>query len=398
KGEVSNLEDLFYQNRMTLNSEIKKLFLETEVDKIDIQNKKISCVKKDGTRFSQEYDKVILATGSKQIMLDIPGNNLANIFSIKNFPNAKEIFKALDDSTIKKVGIIGAGYIGVEIAEAIRKRGKEVYLFDVADRVLSTYYDRSFSDKVEEILSKNGIHLCLSESPKKYLGRKKIEKIVTTSGTQYSMDMVVQAIGFLSNSPIGEKELLRDVSGAYLTNEYQQTNIKDIYAIGDCATTFFTSINRSSVDFSISNALRTAYIATQHINNQDFTPSGSQFTNGFSIFNYNFYAAGLNLKTARLLSESIDYIEIEDFIRPAFLRKNSRVKLRISFEKNTKRIVGVQLCSQEDLSGLLSMFSLAIEEQITLDKLKMLDYLFHPSFSQPYNFILKAVTGLNIET
>ncbi|HAP9474206.1 TPA: FAD-dependent oxidoreductase, partial [Enterococcus faecium] len=178
---------------------------------------------------------------------DIPGNNLANIFSIKNFPNAKEIFKALDDSTIKKVGIIGAGYIGVEIAEAIRKRGKEVYLFDVADRVLSTYYDRSFSDKVEEILSKNGIHLCLSESPKKYLGRKKIEKIVTTSGTQYSMDMVVQAIGFLSNSPIGEKELLRDVSGAYLTNEYQQTNIKDIYAIGDCATTFFTSINRSSV-------------------------------------------------------------------------------------------------------------------------------------------------------
>lgn len=80
----------------------------------------------------------------------------------------------------------------------------------------------------------------------------------------------------------------------------------------------FTSINRSSVDFSISNALRTAYIATQHINNQDFTPSGSQFTNGFSIFNYNFYAAGLNLKTARLLSESIDYIEIEDFIRPAF--------------------------------------------------------------------------------
>ncbi|BDP47909.1 hypothetical protein EfmJHP9_27790 [Enterococcus faecium] len=60
------------------------------------------------------------------------------------------------------------------------------------------------------------------------------------------------------------------------------------------------------------------------------------------------------------------------------MRKNSRVKLRISFEKNTKRIVGVQLCSQEDLSGLLSMFSLAIEEQITLDKLKMLDYLFHP--------------------
>ncbi|HBL3128195.1 TPA: FAD-dependent oxidoreductase, partial [Enterococcus faecium] len=363
--------------------------------KIDIQNKKISCVKKDGTRFSQEYDKLILATGSKQIMLDIPGNNLANIFSIKNFPNAKEIFKALDDNTIKKVGIIGAGYIGVEIAEAIRKRGKEVYLFDVADRVLSTYYDRSFSDKVEEILSKNGIHLCLSESPKKYLGKEKIEKIVTTRDNKYAMDMVIQAIGFLSHSPIGKKEFLRDVSGAYLTDEYQQTNIKDIYAIGDCATTFFTSINRSSVDFSISNALRTAYIATQHINDQSFTPSGSQFTNGFSIFGYNFYAAGLNLKTARLLSEAIDYIEIEDYIRPIFSKTNNIVKLRISFEKKAKRIVGVQFYSQEDLSGLLTMFSLAIEEQITLDKLKMLDYLFHPSFSQPYNFILKAVTGLN---
>ncbi|MGC3362692.1 pyridine nucleotide-disulfide oxidoreductase, partial [Enterococcus faecalis] len=82
-------------------------------------------------------------------------------------------------------------------------------------------------------------------------------------------------------------------------------------------------------------------------------------------------------------------------IRPIFSKTNNIVKLRISFEKRAKRIVGVQLCSKEDLSGLLTMFSLAIEEQITLDKLKMLDYLFHPSFSQPYNFILKAVTGLN---
>ncbi|HBM6989170.1 TPA: NAD(P)/FAD-dependent oxidoreductase, partial [Enterococcus faecium] len=65
KREVSNLKDLFYQNRRELNSKIKKLFLETVADKIDIQNKKIICVKKDGTRFSQEYDKVILATGSK---------------------------------------------------------------------------------------------------------------------------------------------------------------------------------------------------------------------------------------------------------------------------------------------------------------------------------------------
>ncbi|BDP78779.1 hypothetical protein EfmAA242_30070 [Enterococcus faecium] len=93
---------------------------------------------------------------------------------------------------------------------------------------------------------------------------------------------------------------MRDVSGAYLTNEYQQTNIKDIYRLNPKNKPMTTIASKSSVDFSISNALRTAYIATQHINNQDFTPSGSQFTNGFSIFNYNFYAAGLNLKTARL--------------------------------------------------------------------------------------------------
>ena len=104
--------------------------------------------------------------------------------------------------------------------------------------MLSTYYDRSFSDKVEEILSKME-YIFVYQKVLKIFRKKKIEKIVTTSGTQYSMDMVVQAIGFLSNSPIGKKELLRDVSGAYLTNEYQQTNIKDIYAIGDCATTFY---------------------------------------------------------------------------------------------------------------------------------------------------------------
>ena len=68
---------------------------------------------------------------------------------------------------------------------------------------------------------------------------------------------------------------MRDVSGAYLTNEYQQTNIKDIYAIGDCATTFLRPLIEVVLIFLFPNALRTAYIATQHINNQDFTPSGS---------------------------------------------------------------------------------------------------------------------------
>lgn len=396
KQEVTDSNLFFYVDKKKLVSSVDCLYLETEVVNIDFANKSIFCKKKDGTNFIQKYDKLILATGSNQFVLDIPGKDLKYNFTVKNYIDAFQIAEALKETSVKKVGIIGAGYIGVELAEVISKLGKEVYLFDVADRVLSTYYDKTFSDNIEELLRNNGVRLCLNEGPEKYYGEQKIEKIVTNVN-EYPIDMVIQSIGFFPNSSIGEKEIIRYLDGAYLTDQYQQTNVKDVYAIGDCATTFSLTINREVVVFSVSNAIRTGYVASQHIDDKKISPLGSQFPSGFSVFDNNFYSIGLNVKTANLMGESVNYVEAEEEIRPCFMAENNKVKLRIIYNKESRCIVGAQFSSQEELSGLLMMFALVIEEQVTIDKLKMLDYLFYPYFSQPYHFITKAITGMKTD-
>ncbi len=93
---------------------------------------------------------------------------------------------------------MGPGYIGVELAEAISKIDKEVYLIDAADRVLSMYYDEDFFPiKVEALLIENNVHLCLGQTPKSYIGKNKIKKIVTNL-ENYSIDMVIQSNRFHS--------------------------------------------------------------------------------------------------------------------------------------------------------------------------------------------------------
>ncbi|QGM92270.1 NAD(P)/FAD-dependent oxidoreductase [Enterococcus faecalis] len=390
KKEVLDMNSLFYEDMQKLKSKVTNLYMETEALDIDILEKKVFCRDKEGNLFYQEYDRLVLATGASQFTLDIPGKELIQNYMLKDSSNVKKIIENLNDPAVKSVAVVGAGYIGVELAEAISKCGKKVYLFDAADRVLSMHYDKPFSSIMEKFLIENNINVCLKETPIKYLGDRKIEKLVTNL-KEYEIDMVIQAIGFIPNSQLGNKQILRHLNGAYLTNEYQQTNVKDIYAIGDCATTFSTVLNRSDVDFSVSNALRTGYIVSQHLEGQSCSSQGTQFANGFSIFGYNFYSIGLNSKWANLMDITLKFVDVEENIRPEFIRKNNSIRLRIFYHSKSRRIMGAQFVSKEELSSLLMLFSLAIQEGITVDKLKTLDYLFYPMFSKPYNYLVNAI-------
>ena len=102
-------------------------------------------------------------------------------------------------------------------------------------------------------------------------------------------------------------------------------------------------------------------------------------------------STGLTLNTAKQLGFDADYTEFEDTQKPAFMKHNNeQVKLRIVFDKATRRILGAQMASRQDISMGIHMFSLAIQEKVTIDKLKLLDLFFLPHFNQPYNYITMA--------
>lgn len=388
--QIHSSEGLFYCNKDIFEEKGAKVYMETKVDRIDYDKKLVFAVGKYGRRYQQEYDKLILATGSLPISPDIEGKDLDNVQYVKLFQNAKDVIDKLHHDSIKDVAIVGAGYIGVELAEAFRRVGKNVTLIDNMHTCLSGYYDQEFSDIMSENLTSHGIQLVYGETVKKLSGNGKVEKVITDKN-EYHADMVILGIGFKPNNQLGRDELELFSNGAYLVDKRQQTSRPDVYAIGDCATVFDNSIQKTNYIALATNAVRSGIVAAHNACGTPLESIGVQGSNGICIWNLKMVSTGISYAKAKKLGYDAAAADYEDTQKPAFIEHdNYKVKIRIVYDKKTRIILGAQLCSEYDISMAIHMFSLAIQEQVTIDRLKLTDIFFLPHFNQPYNYFTMA--------
>ena len=146
---------------------------------------------------------------------EIEGMELDNVQFVKLYQNARDVIEKLKDTSVKKVAVVGAGYIGVELAEAFKRNGREVVLIDLADTCLSGYYDREFSDRMAHNLQEHGVKLAFGEKVVRLEGKRRVERVVTDQGC-YEADMVVFGIGFRPNTSLGQGRLRTFGNGAFL--------------------------------------------------------------------------------------------------------------------------------------------------------------------------------------
>lgn len=389
-NQISKGDGLFYSDKAKLEAAGAVVNMEAEVKKIDFDNKKIVACLKDGKEVTQDYDKLILATGSVPTIPEIPGRDLENVQQVKLYQNAQDVIEKLKNPELKNIVVVGAGYIGVELAEAFERHGKNVTMVDVADSCLVNYFDEPFSDAMNEKLSKNGINLAYSETLKEIKGTTKVESVITDKN-EYPADMVVLCVGFRPNSKLGNDQLELFKNGAYLVNKKQETSIKDVYAIGDCATVYNNVTDDVDYIALATNAVRSGLIAAYNICGADVASVGVQGSNGICIYDYKMVSSGLSLNRAKKLGFDAICVDYEDVQRPEFIEtENQNVKIRIVYDKKTRVILGTQMASEYDISMGIHMFSLAIQEKVTIDKLKLLDIFFLPHFNKPYNYITMA--------
>lgn len=391
--QIDGTDGLFYSSKEMLEQKGATVYMETEVSKIDYDAKKVYATTKDGQELCESYDKLILAAGSLPIIPKIEGLGLENVDVVKLFQDGQKIDKTLDDPTVKNVAVVGAGYIGVEIAEAVQRRGKSVRLFEALDTTLAGYYDPWFSHDMDEVLAKNGVELHFGETVKELKGQDgKVCALVTDKG-QYDAELVILAIGFVPNNKLAGDKLEQFRNGAILVDSHQQTSLPDVYAIGDCATVYSNALRSPAYIALATNAVRSGIIAAHNACGTALESIGVQGSNGISIYGYKMVSTGLNLKAAERAGMEVAYTDYEDLQKPGFIKENHPVKIRIIYEKSSRRVVGAQMASYEDISMGIHMFSLAIEEGVTIDKLKLLDIFFLPHFNQPYNYITMAALG-----
>lgn len=389
-GVIKDPNGLFYATPKALEEAGVEVHMEHEMLNCDFDKKQVTIKNlQTGETFHDSYDKLILAIGSWPILPQLPGYDLENILYAKIYQNAELVIEKVKDDKIKNVVVVGAGYIGVELAESFKQNGKNVTLINDYE-VLNRYYDKEFQEEMHKNLSNNGVDVRVGELVTAFEGENgKVSKVITEKGT-YDADLVLMSIGFrpLTHMLNGKLDMLPN--GAIITNGKMETSIKDVYAIGDCTTVKSNATGEQTHIALATNAVRTGIVAGNNACGANLEMLGVQGSNAIHIFGLTLTSTGLTEEEAKRNGINVDTVSVTDIIRPAFMPDPGEVTLKIVWNKDTKEIIGAQIMSKEDITLAIHFFSLAIQEKYTIDKLALTDLFFLPHFNQPHNFITKA--------
>ena len=248
EGIISNFEELIERPPDIFKSKYDiDIIVNTRAYKIDRFRKQVYTTDlRDGKETIIDYDSLIVATGARAVIPNIKGVNQNGVFFIRNYGDAVKF----NDSTITKHAhsciIAGAGLIGLEMAEAFKKRGQtgrrgdmmDVTVVEMADHILPTMLDKNMSKIVERELEANGVKIILGERVKEILGRDgDVKGIKTNTKREIDSDFIVLGTGVRPNSEIASDAGIKlGYANAIKVDEYMRTNIPDIFAAGDCAS------------------------------------------------------------------------------------------------------------------------------------------------------------------
>jgi NADPH-dependent 2,4-dienoyl-CoA reductase/sulfur reductase-like enzyme len=391
-GVVKDPQGLFYSSPEKLAELGVKTKMNHDVLSIDVDNKKV--IVKDmnsNEEFEDTFDKLIVTTGSWPIVPKIEGIDLENIILSKNYTHSNTIIQKA--KTAKNITVVGAGYIGVELAEAFQSNGKNVTLIDSQERILSKYLDKEFTDISEEAFRDHSVKLVLGETVKKFAGIDgKVTKVITNKD-EYITDLVILCIGFRPNTELLKGKIDMLSNGAIIVNEYMETSRKDIFAAGDSCAVKFNPTGKNEYIPLATNAVRMGTLVARNLNGPTIKYMGTQGTSGIKIYEYNIASTGLTEDSAKESGADVLSVTSKDNYRPEFMPTFEQFILKVVYDKNTRAILGAQIISKADLTQSINTISVCIQSKMTIDELGFVDFFFQPHFNKPWNFL--NLPGLN---
>ncbi len=363
-----------------------------QVTAINADKKTVSVVRSsDDQTKDYAYDKLILSSGVTPNSLPVPGTDLENVYLMRGYDWATKIKAKLTDPNVKKVAVIGAGYIGIEAAEAFCKAGKEVTLLDVIDRPLGTYLDKEMTDILEDHLKEKGINVVTGAKINAFTGEGQVAAIQTEQA-EIATDLVIQAAGVKANTEWLKGVVDLDERGWIITDEYLQTNLPDVYAVGD-ATLAYSVPARTKMPIALATvARREARYVVQHlfekVPNKPF--GGVVGSSALSVFDYHFAASGLNSFTASKAGVAIRSSYYEDTLRPKYVPEkfgNPKVSVQLFFDPMTHQTLGGAVLSTYDVTAQGNVLALAIQQKLTIEDLAEADFFFQPGFDRQWSVL-----------
>lgn len=395
-GEVEKIENLVLMSKEGFKSKYNvDVRVESRVIKIDPSKKTVS-VKNllNDEIYEENYDKLILSPGADAIKPKaIKGIDSENVFILKNVVDVSKIDSYIKNNNVKDIAVIGGGFIGIEAMENFRMKGFNVSLVEAIDQVMAPF-DYDMAQTLHKEIIDNGVDLILEDG----VSEIQKDKIILNSSKEIKADLVLLAIGVSPNTKLA-KDCGIEIgeTGAIKVNQNFQTNIKDIYAIGDAIEVTNQQTGKKQRLALAGPAQKQARLAADAIFNRPIRNRGVVGASVLRIFDLNAASVGLNEKT--LEKEGIDYrfTYILPSDRVGLMKESSTMFFKLIFEYPTGKILGAQAIGKGAVDKRIDIISSLIQMNGYLEDLKDMEFSYAPHFSTAKDVTNQAAqVGLNI--
>ena len=352
-----------------------------EAVEVDRDAKQVTAVHLDTREKTvYSYDKLVIATGASPVRPPIEGVDLENVFFMRTPEDAIALRNLISDGGIKRAVVVGAGYIGLEIAENLAKDGVKPFVLDMAPHVLPGF-DGEFATYIEGKLADAGIPVVTGVRVTGLEGEGGKVKKVLTDRKAYKADLVVLSAGIRPNTAFLDGTGLEMVKGTLLTNEAGQTNDPDIYAAGDCAMVHSAITGKPAWSPMGSTANINGLIIAQNIMGKELRYRGSLGTAVCQLPGLNVGRTGLTEAQAK--AEGFDPISVVTIVddKAHYMPGAATFTMKLIADRSTQRLLGVQVAGPGAVDKIVDITVTAIQCGATLDQLDGADFAYAPPFS-----------------
>ena len=365
-----------------------------EATGLDAAAKAVTAVDlESGEELRLEYDKLVIATGARPVMPNIPGIDLPGIFALRNPSDADAVLEAVN-AGMKRAVIVGGGLIGVEMAENLSKRGVRVSIIDMAPHILPGF-DADFADYVENLLADNGIPVFLGDGVTEIEGTDKVTKL-RTAKRGIKTDAVIMSVGVRPNTEwLAGSGIELAKNGSIVVDDYMRTNIEDVYAAGDVVMVKNRVTGRdmwtpmgSSANLEGRQCAKTVAGTARH---------GFRGVLGTTVVQLPGIIAGkTGLGRDAAGAEGLDFEFVTAGVddKAHFYPGRAKITIRVVADRQTRKLLGVQALGSDNVDKVIDIAVALISMGATIDDVDDMDFAYSPPFSTPIHPLTAAVNAL----
>lgn len=363
-----------------------ELMLQHEAVSVDAESKTVQIKSlASGEIITESYDRLMIASGARAANLTIENADLKNVYHVRTLEDGEKLKALLKVPQIQRIGVIGAGFIGLEIVDAIRHLGKEAVVFHNSERILNNVFDSEITNLLEEELVSDGVALMLNRKVIALKGTDTVQAVITDQES-IDVDAVIIAAGVRPNTEFVQMTGIKCLpNGAIIIDDEGRTSIPDIYAAGDCATVMHQLKKEPAYLPLATTANKLGRLVGSNLAGNHERFEGTLGSACIKVLSMEAGRTGLTETEAYAQGYQVQTVCITDKNHTDYYPGQEELTIKLIYEANSKVILGGQAAGRSDAVGRINVIAVAIAARMTTKQLGMMDFCYAPPFARTWD-------------